>query len=651
MPGAALAKLLGAVPDAVNRHKDNAEARDVKAKKDLAENQAMLDETSQPGFMEQKQLVGLAQMGAERDRVRLAKGTSVFGLLRDNESSIDAYQYNRARREADLMAGQLRDAYAKAGLFENDDPKAFQAFVQQQQQEIFKTLEGADPSYFTGYIERIGGVFEEMATAHAGNLDGFVAHKNKRALESRVGSRVAVDLAVNKERGAFGAFMSELMGPESGNNYNAYFGNAGNTQIRFTDMTIQEVMDWQRRQVGMGKESAAVGKYQFVSGTFRDVVREMGLDPNTKFSPATQDAMAFHRLIKTRGLMDYFEGKQSLDETVNAMADEWAALKRTDGRGAHDGVGSNRASLSASRTRAALIAFKEAYLRDPAKVVKADKGKITLPEVTSSIVDTDSAESEFGVTGSEERAVVADSIIKEMERDPSIAQRDDLDDVMSGYKLPAADRDRVVAARDRLRKETDQKGQMEASKKTAAVLKSANDFLMTGDEAALQTIRSESPDLYERLLDFETTAPDPETLDNEGFLKGVDYSSPRVSADTLKAYVSGEIDRSTYKRVMGQVATITAAKPIVELPAVSEMVTKVKGTIPSSSDQKLFDAQLAISIEDLLEASGGKRPPLSEIQAAIQQVQQTILSLREQDAQTRLSRPEYQPKKQEQNGE
>src|SRR5690606_3866622 len=273
-PGAALARLLGAVPDAVKAHQANASQDD------------------EQGKYEQEQLMALAQMGAERDRLRIAKGGSFFGLLNSQETTMDAYELERGRRDADIFAGELRDAYAASGLAESDDPKAFGAFVQQYQQQLFdQKLKDSDVSYYHGFVTRVGGVFEEMAKAHAGNLDGFLESKNKRAFQSRLDGKMNLELTVSKERDAFGNFMDSLMGAESGGNYNAFHGNGNNQNIRFTDMTLGEVLDFQSsgawKRYGAG--SSAVGKYQFIEATLRQTIREMGLPLDTKFTPGVQD--------------------------------------------------------------------------------------------------------------------------------------------------------------------------------------------------------------------------------------------------------------------------------------------------------------------------------------------------------------------------
>jgi hypothetical protein len=91
---------------------------------------------------------------------------------------------------------------------------------------------------------------------------------------------------------------------ESKNNYNAYFGNAGNTSILFTSMTVGEVLAWQKQFVEQGNPSSAVGRYQFIDSTLRGLVSQLNIDQNEKFDPALQDRLAV-ALLERRGIHDY----------------------------------------------------------------------------------------------------------------------------------------------------------------------------------------------------------------------------------------------------------------------------------------------------------------------------------------------------------
>jgi conjugal transfer mating pair stabilization protein TraG len=136
---------------------------------------------------------------------------------------------------------------------------------------------------------------------------------------------------------------------ESKNNYNAYFGNAGNTSVQFTSMTVGEVLDWQRQFVAQGNPSSAVGRYQFIDSTLQGLVRQLKIDKNTKFDEALQDRLAV-ALLERRGIRDYANDKISREEFAHNLSKEWAALPRVIGdqpeQSYYAGDGLNKAQLS-----------------------------------------------------------------------------------------------------------------------------------------------------------------------------------------------------------------------------------------------------------------------------------------------------------------
>ena len=69
---------------------------------------------------------------------------------------------------------------------------------------------------------------------------------------------------------------------------------------QLTSMTLQEIMDLQSDDGSMTNDQwrdagrlHAVGRYQFIGSTFANIVQQSGIDPNTRFTPEVQDAMAF----------------------------------------------------------------------------------------------------------------------------------------------------------------------------------------------------------------------------------------------------------------------------------------------------------------------------------------------------------------------
>lgn len=135
---------------------------------------------------------------------------------------------------------------------------------------------------------------------------------------------------------------------ESNDNYNAYFGNASNKEIIFTDMTIAEVMKWQEDFIAQGHASSAVGRYQIISTTLAGLVRQLDLDTTQKFDAAMQDRLAI-ALLERRGSIDYAVQQLAPHEFAANIAKEWAALPRAVGdkpnASYYDGDG-----LNASRT-------------------------------------------------------------------------------------------------------------------------------------------------------------------------------------------------------------------------------------------------------------------------------------------------------------
>ena len=144
--------------------------------------------------------------------------------------------------------------------------------------------------------------------------------------------------------------MLELIGQhESGGDYNRVYGKA--KRIDLTNMTINEVMAWQKAYTDNGSASSAAGKYQVIRKTLTGAVKEMGLSGNEKFDEAMQDKIGMHLLDK-RGYSKYLNGDMKQSTFVNNVAHEWASFKTTAGRGAYDGDGLNHAKVSAGTTLA-----------------------------------------------------------------------------------------------------------------------------------------------------------------------------------------------------------------------------------------------------------------------------------------------------------
>lgn len=141
-------------------------------------------------------------------------------------------------------------------------------------------------------------------------------------------------------RGLLGYVYAREGGYESVNR-----GTAGDTpgglSGKLTDQTLGQVMALQRS----GKVSA-VGAAQFTRDTLPQAMREAGLKPDDRFTPANQDRMATALLLgsKRPALRDYLTGKSSnITAAHQALCQEWAGVVCPSGVGAYDGQNGNRA--------------------------------------------------------------------------------------------------------------------------------------------------------------------------------------------------------------------------------------------------------------------------------------------------------------------
>lgn len=161
---------------------------------------------------------------------------------------------------------------------------------------------------------------------------------------------------------AYRPLLDTIAKGESNGNYNAYFGHPDNTELRFTRMTVAEVMAWQQEYVRQGSPSNAVGRYQFISPTLARLVKQLHISPQARFDEALQDRLAI-ALIEPHGSRAFIQKKLTAEQFAANLATEWAALPRMSGSNPHQsyyaGDGLNQARIDAKELLAALDKFAE----------------------------------------------------------------------------------------------------------------------------------------------------------------------------------------------------------------------------------------------------------------------------------------------------
>ena len=132
-----------------------------------------------------------------------------------------------------------------------------------------------------------------------------------------------------------------------------YYGARIKPPRPITQMTVGEVLAWQRNTVRGGSVSSAAGRYQIIRPTLQGLVNKGAVSTNETFSAATQDRLGRHLLRET----GYRNGDTST-ATANRIAGVWAALPRLDGPGAgksaYEGIAGNHALISANTYRGVL---------------------------------------------------------------------------------------------------------------------------------------------------------------------------------------------------------------------------------------------------------------------------------------------------------
>lgn len=143
-------------------------------------------------------------------------------------------------------------------------------------------------------------------------------------------------------------------------NYNETlaYGRFTGGDVDLTSMTLDEIDALQTRMLRHPENrmrSSALGRYQFIRTTLRELRRVYDIPGDLRFTPEFQDWLAVQRMRQVRGLDDWMSGRLSTENFVNNLSQEWASLPRMDGRGTYRG---QRVGASAQEVVAALQAAR-----------------------------------------------------------------------------------------------------------------------------------------------------------------------------------------------------------------------------------------------------------------------------------------------------
>ena len=140
------------------------------------------------------------------------------------------------------------------------------------------------------------------------------------------------------------SFIGAMEAPKG---YDQVYGNSViETPKPLTEMTVDEVLAWQRESVNAGSKSSASGQYQIIRKTLESLKASLELDGSEKFDKTMQDRMGV-ALMEGRGLDDWRNGKITDEEFCLNLSKEWAAIPvpsgPNKGKSFYDGDGLNSA--------------------------------------------------------------------------------------------------------------------------------------------------------------------------------------------------------------------------------------------------------------------------------------------------------------------
>ena len=109
-----------------------------------------------------------------------------------------------------------------------------------------------------------------------------------------------------------------------------------------TQMTIGEIYQWID---DTPRQQHAIGRYQFIPLTLRNLVHELGLSHDTRFTPQVQDRLA-DILLEDAGFSAFLKGKISRHQFMENLARIWAGFPTSTGRSYYHGNSGNRAVIT-----------------------------------------------------------------------------------------------------------------------------------------------------------------------------------------------------------------------------------------------------------------------------------------------------------------
>lgn len=163
-------------------------------------------------------------------------------------------------------------------------------------------------------------------------------------------------------------------------NYGAYTGG----DVSLVTMTLAQIDALQTKMLKHPKNklrSSAVGRYQIIRTTLREIKDQLRLSDNALYDEEMQDRLACF-LLGRRGIDKWLSGRMSLTTLITNLAQEWASLPNNNGSGFYAG---QRASTTVQQLVNVLEQVRNRHL-EGAPVRVPDPGELSTHPAKSKTV-------------------------------------------------------------------------------------------------------------------------------------------------------------------------------------------------------------------------------------------------------------------------
>ena len=177
-------------------------------------------------------------------------------------------------------------------------------------------------------------------------------------------------------------------GTDKGRGYNETLGYGAYTNgpVNLVGMTLGSVDTLQTAMLNHPNNrlnSSAVGRYQIVRTTMRDIKKRLDLDNSALFNEEMQDRMGCF-LLGQRGIDKWLAGNLKTDTMIYSLAKEWASIPTPSGKGYYSG---QNAGVSVAEVKAALDEVRRRWVQPPALVKPARNVADVLADIRKLLVE------------------------------------------------------------------------------------------------------------------------------------------------------------------------------------------------------------------------------------------------------------------------